>query len=262
MRPRDYKVKGKLKDLQLGSGDASINIQVQFYDQFWNTWHERYRNFIGLVYHFDEKSRMNKIKQAINRYVTPGLKSKAFDLGCGRGRLARVLQKNGFATAGIDLSESTINEISKKFPQIEFIAGDMFSKNNLAWGEYDLVVSSEVMEHIQISQRESYVDIIHRLLKEKGIAVVTTPNMLEMSRLGWSAEQPLDFWMTPMELRGYFDRKFTVLELSTTSYCFKNIVLNRLWKLIPFVNNVVDRLIQESNRGKYQIIVLLKKSNT
>lgn len=259
VRPRDTKAKNNLNGVELGTGLAPIKDQVAFYDLFWNAWHERYRRQIGFFYHFDEKSRISLLDWALNRFIGVGNQRRAFDLGCGRGRLARALHHRGWSTGGIDLSEATIAQIAKENPDIEFKAGDMFAYDGYDWGSYDLVTSSEVMEHIQIDKREAYVEIIHRLLKDKGIALITTPNMLEMKRLGWSPEQPLDFWMTPNELRSYFEDKFDILAFRTASYCLKNRIMNRLWKLIPFANRITDRLISTTELGKYQLLVVRKR---
>lgn len=259
VRPRNNKSTNLKEKYSIGKGIAEINSQVDFYDIFWDVWHEKNRGFFSFFYHFDEKSRLKFIKKAIKKYL-PNLKGKkAFDLGCGRGRIAFYLNKIGMQTTGIDLSEKTIKELQNKSKNINFYYGDIFSFDFTKLNHFDLVISSEVMEHIQIDKRNEYVRIIDKLLKKNGLLIITTPNMKEMMRLGWEAEQPLDFWMTSEELKVYFKEKFEIIEFQTCSFCFRNILINRIWKLIPFVNYFADKIIKYTQRGKYLAFIAKKK---
>lgn len=68
------------------------------------------------------------------------------DLGCGSGRLAKVLQVNKFngKYLGVDFSKNAIEYCRKTYPY-EFVLGSVF---DVSMDEYDTVVSLEVLEHI------------------------------------------------------------------------------------------------------------------
>ena len=115
----------KVSDLKinLGDKDNSINDQIAFYDNFWDVWHEKYRYSISFFYHFDENSRLNKIKKFIKSISNKS--SKAFDLGCGNGRVISIFQKYMLSSDGADLSKFAINNLKKKYPNNFFVNGDI-----------------------------------------------------------------------------------------------------------------------------------------
>ncbi|MDH3972707.1 MAG: class I SAM-dependent methyltransferase [Deltaproteobacteria bacterium] len=243
--------------------NVQIKEQEEFYDRLW---HERLtsrkRTWLGKIYHFDEKSRLNMLGREVDKFIDPfGKGVKSFDLGCGRGIVSSLLLQKGLQVTALDLSPAAIELNKKRMPEAEFIASDIFSYDNYDFGKYDLLVSSEVMEHLQVERRKDYVDIIFRLLKDGGMAIITTPNATEMNRLGMVKDQPLDFWMTMEEFKACFESKFLLHSFQTTCLCFKNRFLNYFWKLVPFVNNIADRFIASSERGKYQMIVVEKKTS-
>jgi len=166
IRPKNKRFNSIETKINLGEGSAKIDQQADFYDQFWDIWHEKYRKILNYFYHFDEKSRVEFIKDSIKKYASNKKNRKAFDLGCGRGRISFLLNKKGWKTTGLDLSKKTILNIKKKNKKINFHYGDMFTFNKYKRAEYDLVVSSEVMEHININQRIKYVELIKNLLKK------------------------------------------------------------------------------------------------
>lgn len=94
-----------------------------------------------------------------HRFFTERLKSgeRVLDIGSGRGFLANEMAKAGAHVTGIELSKKNV-DISNKFysnPNLTFIIGDALK--DLPPGEYDTVVMSNVLEHI-----EKRVDFLKR----------------------------------------------------------------------------------------------------
>lgn len=69
------------------------------------------------------------------------------DLGCGTGILCNLLQENGIAASGTDLSENMIRQAKENFPHLDFSVADMtvFCPDT----QYDLVTcTGDALNHI------------------------------------------------------------------------------------------------------------------
>jgi 2-polyprenyl-6-hydroxyphenyl methylase/3-demethylubiquinone-9 3-methyltransferase len=125
-----------------------------------------------------------------------GQRPKAFDLGCGNGSVAAHVAGLGFKVVGVDPSASGIEQARANFKGIEFSIG--FADIALAkkHGKFDLVYSLEVIEHVY--DPRSYAATVASLLKEDGVAIISTPYHGYMKNLAISL---CDGW----------DKHFTVL---------------------------------------------------
>ena len=158
------------------------------------------------------------------------------------------------------MSPQTIAKLNIKYPEIDFHAGDMFSYQNYKLEHFDLVTSSEVFEHISPSQRRDFVKLARNLLKRNGILILTTPNEIVMDSLELRAEQPLDFWLKPNELFKEFENDFELVAFHTASFCIKGKYWNRLLKMIPVLNKLIDRALFHTKNGKYQMLVARRRN--
>jgi SAM-dependent methyltransferase len=148
--------------------------------------------------------------QFASRYISD---KYVLDAGCGAGQGAAYLAQNGARyVVGIDISPESIA-----------YARELFSRDNLSFVlmdalclgfsgcTFDVVTSIEVIEHLQ--KPEQYVSEIRRVLKDKGILVLSTPNKLI------SSPTPGTIWpyhikeFYPDELYGLLARYFSNVEL-------------------------------------------------
>ncbi|MES2514082.1 MAG: class I SAM-dependent methyltransferase [Bacteroidota bacterium] len=127
---------------------------------------------------------------------------KIADFGCGRGWLSHKLSEFGQVT-GFDISELSVENAKKSFPHNTFMCLDASQDIPSVFCEqFDLVVSSEVIEHID--DQENYLRNIYKLLKKGGKLVITTPNGSWFNafycdgRDQW--KQPIENWRTPEQL--------------------------------------------------------------
>lgn len=97
---------------------------------------------------------------------------KLLDAGCGTGWFSAAAVKRGAKVTSMDLGKKLLKEVAKKCRSQRVVGSilDMpFAKNT-----FDYVVVSEVIEHVpdpDLALRECY-----RVLKPKGVLVLTTPN--------------------------------------------------------------------------------------
>ena len=105
--------------------------------------------------------------------------SIVLDIGCGSGYGDDILASTASAVIALDIDKSIIKYANSKYnnEKIYFIAGDGCS---LPFREkiVDLVVSFQVIEHIEPVKVLQYLKEIRRVLKNNGMCIITTPNRL------------------------------------------------------------------------------------
>lgn len=165
------------------------------------------------------------------------------DLGCGRGWLTNLLSNYG-DVIGIEPVRPVVEYAKKIFPKIKFICGN--SKDLLKKGKikkFDLIVTSEVIEHIPDISKKQFIKDIFRLLNDNGHLIVTTPR--KEAQKEWikysNPNQPIEDWISESEL--------------------KNLVTNN-----GFTKKMLDRFSISPVKGKpkieiYQLWLFQKKSN-
>lgn len=105
-------------------------------------------------------------------------RSQCLDLGCGFGNFIYYLRKKGFRNlTGIDLDQDQIDICKREFPGGSFFAQDIFDFLRKANQNYDLISVFSVLEHIAKESTLEFLKLIKSRLSEKGIVVLSTPNM-------------------------------------------------------------------------------------
>lgn len=121
--------------------------------------------------------KLNPMKLKALSYL-PSPPRKILDVGCGSGLLTQLLMGRGYDTIGIDISEKAIEKCREKglLSYQQDLSEELLFEDEV----FDCVLMSEVIEHLvdpYFALRE-----IHRVLKKKGILVITTPNSSFITR--------------------------------------------------------------------------------
>jgi len=98
--------------------------------------------------------------------------ASAIDLGTARGALALHLQGLGFNVTAVDRSEEAF-EADLPFVRLDLNDPDFSSR--LGEGAFDFVSAVEIIEHLE--SPVGFLRNVRRLMKPKGVALITTPNM-------------------------------------------------------------------------------------
>jgi len=107
---------------------------------------------------------------------------RALDVGCGAGLLAEPLARLGAVTTGVDAAPENI-AAAKAHAEgmglaIDYRAGEL---GDLALGQFDLVTSMEVLEHV--ADKAAFVGQLASRLAPGALMVLSTPNRTPQSQL-------------------------------------------------------------------------------
>ncbi len=124
------------------------------------------------------------------RMLTPGRTHDILELGCGEGFGTLVLAEGGDRVTAIDFDSDAIEHAKATLSAsgIDFRVGDAASGER--FGEFDAVVSLDVIEHVERSRERDYYRTVVKNLRPDGFAVIGTPNKTaaayasEASRVG------------------------------------------------------------------------------
>lgn len=119
-----------------------------------------------------DADRLQKTAEFISEFITDK-QAKILDIGCANGGLLSYLKKLGYKNlVGLDPSPICV-ENTQRLYGIEAYVGSLFTAlPNL--GEFDCVILSHVLEHIQNLQLA--VQIIYNLTKTGGLVYLEVPN--------------------------------------------------------------------------------------
>ena len=97
------------------------------------------------------------------------------DAGCGNGYIAGQLSSMGHSVRAIDASEDGIILAREKWPAVRFEVISIYDDlmQLMPAGGWDLVVSSEVIEHLFYPQQ--FLENMHSILKVDGRIILTAP---------------------------------------------------------------------------------------
>lgn len=156
----------------------------------------------------DETSRWKVIKTHLDS-ITAEKRGhrRILDLGCGRGWLSNLLSEYG-QVLGCDLVPEVIGQAKQNFPSVTFSVAT--AEKLLALGlqeAFDILVTSEVIEHIPAPAKAGFIQAVKALVKPGGHVIVSTPraNIKDTWELTYGKpNQPVEDWLTEAELGAFF----------------------------------------------------------
>jgi 2-polyprenyl-3-methyl-5-hydroxy-6-metoxy-1,4-benzoquinol methylase len=260
--------------------------------------YSRYRNYFlnikkiksPLIYLAEAENTYWGILEALNKIIVNKKATKILEVGSGLGYLTYALNKDGFNTFGIDISETAVNRAVKEFGEF-YSCGDLFEYANQRQNCYDVVIFTEVIEHI--NEPITFLRSVMKILKSDGYAILTTPNKsIYSTNAIWATDNPpvhcwwfseesisymgekLNSVITFIDFSKFYKKHFTYLSnnpLPNTNTLDKDgaIIIKgfsssktskysniKKWiiKIFPFIINIYSRLIYFNNRE----MILLK----
>lgn len=131
---------------------------------------------------------------------------KILDVGCSFGYLSYLLNKIGYDTYGIDISERAIDYALKNYgAYFENISLEQFIDKSSH--KYDVIIASELIEHFDDPLR--FFESAFSLLKDNGMIIISTPNKDYFSKKSyWFTDLPPVhlFWFGKKSIQSIADK--------------------------------------------------------
>ena len=108
-------------------------------------------------------------KKIANQYNKP----RILEIGAGHGAFTKRIFDEGYDVSACDLFPEKFY-----FDEIECKEADITKEIPYESGSFDIIIAIEVMEHIH--DHVKFFEESHRLLKNEGVLVFSTPNILSL----------------------------------------------------------------------------------
>jgi len=236
----------------------TIENQRRFWNSHWQRAEER------RVLNSWTERRAQTILQIIREL--PIQRPRILDFGCGLGWFTEMLADVG-EPWGIDLSPEAIAMAKSRRPDIHYVAGDVY-KTDLPKGHFDVVVSQEVIAHVE--NQPKYIERVAQVHKPNGYLIITTGNRFVMDRLGsvgWIQypSEHIENELSRKQMKRLLQPHYKVLQLRTiiphgTRGILRVINSYRLASLLsPIVGREKLDEIKERVGLGWQMVVLAQK---
>lgn len=157
------------------------------------------------------------------------------DLGCGAGRHALLLSKEGFQVAALDVSETALKTLESRL-RAESISNVLLIEHQMGQlpfieSYFDGVVSTNVLHHGMSVEIKETIDELYRVMKPGASAFIIALSSSDF-RKGTGSKLELNTYLfTTGEERGIIHHFFTKQELQLFLRKFETVSFNE--RLIP-----------------------------
>jgi 2-polyprenyl-3-methyl-5-hydroxy-6-metoxy-1,4-benzoquinol methylase len=123
------------------------------------------------------KVRLNTLKEVINEHFSR--EHRVLDFGCGFGRQAFLLAKEGFKITGVDTNPDFIDIANELFEKhsLEGIFYCINEDGKLADQEFKQIILLEVLEHIPPSKRKKFINSVRSVCSPESKLIISVPKV-------------------------------------------------------------------------------------
>ena len=113
---------------------------------------------------------------------------KILEVGSGLGYLTYAISRQGYDITGLDISSDAVEKAQQQFGN-HYVCGDVYGFSSDNPGRFDMVIITEVIEHVP--DPRSFCRMLINLLKVGGKLIITTPNKSAFPlEENWATELP------------------------------------------------------------------------
>lgn len=121
---------------------------------------------------------------------------KVFEIGCGNGATANMLDQLGYDVTGVDTSISGIEIANKSFPHLKLFQGSAYDDLTKNYGRFPIVIGLEVIEHLFYPRK--FAGTLYSLLEDGGLGVVSTPYHGYLKNVALALTGKMDAHFSPL----------------------------------------------------------------
>jgi 2-polyprenyl-3-methyl-5-hydroxy-6-metoxy-1,4-benzoquinol methylase len=164
----------------------------------------------------DDDVRNFRNHRRVYRFAAQFVRGRSVaDIGCGAGYGAQTLKEAGAAEVhACDISRSSLRFARRRYGSYaSFTRQTIVDLHAYADDSFDVVVSSEVLEHIKEYGLEAKaVDELKRILKPGGLLMLGTPNSELLGEHGFSLDEIEGLFAPRFETLRVFENAFVPVE--------------------------------------------------
>ncbi len=139
-----------------------------------------------LDYLADKEANYFAIREIVKKNTDKTI--KILEVGSGLGYLTYAIKQQGYNVTGLDISSDAVKKAEQKFGN-QYICSDVYRFSSDNPGKFDMVIITEVIEHVP--DPKSFCRMLINLLKVGGKLIITTPNKSAFSaEENWVTELP------------------------------------------------------------------------
>ena len=175
------------KDYVPVSEALSTKDEAAFVEEYWS------RMWVGRQIPEQVKAQLKRREEF--RIMDPYLsrlpaKSRILDGGCGLGEWTVYYASKGFEVVGLDLSRATIERLKARFPDQQFVVGDV-RETGFPEASFDAYFSWGTFEHFEEGLGRCFREA-RRILKPGGYLFISVP--FQNARHLWRDQRELWRW--------------------------------------------------------------------
>ncbi|HTX86850.1 MAG TPA: class I SAM-dependent methyltransferase [Candidatus Nanoarchaeia archaeon] len=141
------------------------------------------RNYEDDARTFDETREKNIWPPLLALLQKVELGAKVLDVGCGNGRLLKVLAERHAKYIGVDQSESLIKICRDKYPEYKFAVEDILNLGELPEYDFDYVFCIAVLHHLPSADlRLQALKQLKNKIKTNGKIILSVWNMWPLEK--------------------------------------------------------------------------------
>lgn len=125
-----------------------------------------FRELARWVLTSSKRQEIKKIKKLLQALPAD---AKVLDVGCGKGLLMRRLSGRVF---GVDQNEESVTYCINLGLNVRLVRDGIIPFND---GDFDVVICSHVLEHLQVEDTKALLSEINRVVKHGGYIVIVCP---------------------------------------------------------------------------------------
>ena len=163
---------------------------------------------------------------------------RIFEIGCGNGATANLLEQSGYQVTAVDPSISGVELATKAFPQVNFSLGSAYDGLAAKYGCFPIVISIEVIEHCFYPRK--FIKTFYDMIAPGGVGIISTPYHGYLKNLALALSGKWDQHLGPLWDGGHI-KFFSIKSLGEllSEAGFQDVQFYRVGRIPPLAKSMI-----------------------